>query len=127
MPDFNRIPMQYPEDREPTRDSQVDACLCIVTVFVLGIVFIFCISSRFIFSPLQAMIDLSHQNMEIQLVNYCANRCCYSRYSNTFSTRYGFYSSNKIFKVPADYSCVQCPDQRHSDYHYDCNVASSTF
>jgi len=73
------------------------------------------------------MIDLSHQKMEIQLANHCANRCCYSRYSNTFTKLYGVYSSNKVFKVQAGYGCVQCPDQKHFNYHYDCNVASSTF
>jgi len=123
MQQFNRIPTQDPEDTELTRDSvsEVNACLCIV--FSIVTVLILVTTLAYVFSPSQAMIP----NMEIQRRNNCANRCCYSRMSNTYSRPYGILSSSKVYRVQANYGCTQCPDQRQFDYEYDCNVSPYTY
>jgi len=55
--------------------------------------------------------------------DYCSNRCCYSRYRNTYNRQYGLYSSQKVFRVQAGVGCVYCPDRRYLDYHYDCKTS----
>lgn len=119
---YDRVPTSSNET-EPRRESEVDSCLCLALILVA--IFIFLTFAGYLYSPSQATIDLRYDNMQIQLANYCANRCCYSRYTNTYSRQYGIYSSSKVFRVEAVSGCVQCPDQRHFDYYYDCNTVSS--
>jgi len=111
------------EDSESTRNSDSDTFLCLA--FGFGLLVFFCIAAAYIFSPSQAMIDARHRNMDRQLIDYCANRCCYSRYTNTYNRQYGLYTSHKVFRVQAGVGCTHCPDRRYFDYHYDCNLVSS--
>ena len=121
MSAYNNIQQQPNEDSESTRNSDSDACLCLA--FGLGLFVLFCVATAYIFSPSQAMIDARHQSMDHQIIDYCSNRCCYSRYRNTYNRQYGLYSSQKVFRVQAGVGCVYCPDRRYLDYHYDCKTS----
>jgi len=121
MPNYSQV--NTSEDRESTRNFDSDACLCLA--FGLGLFIFFCIAVAYIFSPSQAMIDARHRRIDDQLIDYCSNRCCYSRYRNTYNRQYGLYSSQKVLRIQAGVGCIYCPDRRYLDYHYDCNFLST--